>query len=83
MIPDNFTIKTFYWKALNEYMEACDQMTDLYDLGKTPEVYEFEMATTRLKHSRDKLTFLYNISKNKYGVTLERAPYLLVRGGVA
>ena len=83
MLPDTFTIKTMYYKAFDEYLEAIDQITDLFDSKKNPELQEHIMASTRLRHARDKLIFIVNVSLTKYHIVLDMPPSHVIRGGMA
>ena len=83
MTPDQFTIRSFYWKAVDEYLGAVDQFTDLYDRGKTPARSEFTFADTRLRSAYDKVDYVQRTAKDKYGIELEDIPQFLAIGGTA
>jgi hypothetical protein len=83
MMPTEDTIKTFYSKAFQDYIDALDQVTDLYDQTKIPESNEKIMAQTRLNHAREKILYLRHISYSKYGIVLENLPIHLTHGGVS
>jgi hypothetical protein len=81
--PDKFTVTTFYWKVMNEYLDAIEQLTDLYDNNKTPGAQDFVFAETRMRAASDKIRYTNNIARTSYGYDLGPVFPYLRRGGTA
>jgi hypothetical protein len=70
---------SFYRTALMDYVNACENMCNLYSEGRSLEVSDQVRASTRFKASYDKLKTVVKISNYKFGTRLTMPHMVLHR----
>lgn len=69
--PDAFTVKSFYWKAFSEYIDAIDELTELFSCGKSPDQETLTSSVGHMVRKREKMATLVKIAEYKYKIKLE------------
>ena len=67
---------SFYDHAMFEYVEACDQATELYAEHKIPEREEVVRSETRIRSTYEKLKTVVKIANYKFGTSFS-IPHLV------
>jgi hypothetical protein len=82
--PDPASVRLFYIKAFNDYVDAIEELTDLYESGKTPDNEALAASIVIMDQRKEKLTTVVSMAQNKYKIDLHPGfiPFNIL-GGIA